>query len=430
MRFLFCVPGPAGHFFPTVPVALKLKEWGHHVAFVSEADLGVVETVKQLGLPAYLSGPAVRYKDWPRLHPGFCRKRGLVQTHYMIKRVVGPLIGEMAEGTLRAIDAFSPNAVVVDTIAFGSAIAAERSGLPWATSGLFLTLVEGRGSTPPGLGLGPPNEWWQFWMNRFIWWGGKLFSRQYDSVFNNPRRRLGLPNLPHGFFSTTFSPYLYLAFSTLDFEYPRSDFPPHLHFVGPSLWDHPVGRPRPDWLDRLDAGKPVVYVTQGTAVGPMREEFFDLAMDALKKESVHVIVTTGDAVDHSRLTAPPGNAILQHFVPHSYFLDRVSAMVHHGGFSTCMGGLRHGVPMVMVPFNWDQPDNARRVEELGAGVMLRPALVTKGRLRGWVRRILEDGRYRDQARRFGAGLQGNSGAEGAAALLVKLAETKQPVLRN
>ncbi|MBI2891088.1 MAG: hypothetical protein HYY13_09930 [Nitrospirae bacterium] len=429
MRVLFCVPAPAGHFFPVVPVALEMRRRGHDVAFLSEADVGVLETVARLGMDGFLAGPRVRYRDWPSLHPGLRTKRGMFQTHYLMKRVVGPLVGEIAEQSLRIISEYRPDVVIVDTITFGSAMAAERLGIPWATSGLFLPLVEGKGSCPPGLGLGPPTTAWQFWLNRFIWWGGKIFARQYDPIFNEVRRRIGLPSIRDGFFSSTHSPYLYLAFSTREFEYPRADFPPQFHFVGVSQWDHRIDQVPPSWLETLD-GRPVVYVTQGTAVGPLRTEFFNFAMEALAGEDVQLIVTTGNAVDLGRLGTPPPHVILERFVPHSFFLSRVGVMVHHGGFSTCMGGLCHGVPMVIVPFNWDQPDNARRVQELGAGVMLRPHLLTRGRLRRWVRRVLGEPSYRERARDVGARLDPSATPGRAADLIEALGKTGRPVLRG
>jgi UDP:flavonoid glycosyltransferase YjiC (YdhE family) len=46
-------------------------------------------------------------------------------------------------------------------------------------------------------------------------------------------------------------------------------------------------------------------------------------------------------------------------------LPRVAAMVHQGGVGTTGQGLRAGVPMLVVPFAHDQPDNGMRVERLG-----------------------------------------------------------------
>jgi UDP:flavonoid glycosyltransferase YjiC (YdhE family) len=40
-------------------------------------------------------------------------------------------------------------------------------------------------------------------------------------------------------------------------------------------------------------------------------------------------------------------------------------MVHQGGVGTTGQGLRAGIPMLVVPFAHDQPDNAARVTRLG-----------------------------------------------------------------
>ena len=42
-------------------------------------------------------------------------------------------------------------------------------------------------------------------------------------------------------------------------------------------------------------------------------------------------------------------------------------MVHQGGIGTTAQALRAGVPMLVVPFSYDQPDNAARVVRLGVG---------------------------------------------------------------
>jgi UDP:flavonoid glycosyltransferase YjiC (YdhE family) len=43
------------------------------------------------------------------------------------------------------------------------------------------------------------------------------------------------------------------------------------------------------------------------------------------------------------------------------------AMVHHGGIGTCAQALRAGIPQLIAPVFFDQPDNAARVEALGVG---------------------------------------------------------------
>ena len=48
-------------------------------------------------------------------------------------------------------------------------------------------------------------------------------------------------------------------------------------------------------------------------------------------------------------------------------------MVCHGGFGTVRGGLTAGVPMAVLPLFADQPYNAARVAEIGAGIALDAA---------------------------------------------------------
>ena len=56
------------------------------------------------------------------------------------------------------------------------------------------------------------------------------------------------------------------------------------------------------------------------------------------------------------------------YAPYSQIFARSSVIVHQGGSGTTGQALRAGRPMIVVPFGWDQPDNAARVERLGLGL--------------------------------------------------------------
>jgi UDP:flavonoid glycosyltransferase YjiC (YdhE family) len=66
-------------------------------------------------------------------------------------------------------------------------------------------------------------------------------------------------------------------------------------------------------------------------------------------------------------------ATIQHFKFIS--LQRLApygaALVHHGGIGTCAQALRAGIPQLMTPVFFDQPDNAARIEALGVGRPVR-----------------------------------------------------------
>lgn len=52
------------------------------------------------------------------------------------------------------------------------------------------------------------------------------------------------------------------------------------------------------------------------------------------------------------------------YVPFSALLVSVDAIVHNGGVGTMSQALRAGIPQLIVPGRWDQPDNALRIKKL------------------------------------------------------------------
>jgi UDP:flavonoid glycosyltransferase YjiC (YdhE family) len=106
----------------------------------------------------------------------------------------------------------------------------------------------------------------------------------------------------------------------------------------------------------------------------------------------------------------PDNVHVEAWLPQDEVLPHVDAAVGHGGFGTTLGALGHGVPMVLLPlFAGDQWRNARRVAELGAGllvddgerrVMEIPSQRAMNALPGALKLVLGDGRFRQSAARI------------------------------
>jgi UDP:flavonoid glycosyltransferase YjiC (YdhE family) len=96
-------------------------------------------------------------------------------------------------------------------------------------------------------------------------------------------------------------------------------------------------------------------------------------------------------------------------------------MVTAGGTSTILSSLQAGVPLVVVPTNWDKPDNARRIVEAGVGVSLAPKRCTPEGLREAVDKVLSEPRYGAAAQHVAALLASSPGPHGGAELLEHLA---------
>lgn len=68
---------------------------------------------------------------------------------------------------------------------------------------------------------------------------------------------------------------------------------------------------------------------------------------------------------------PPG-VFVQQWVDQTEVIQRVGAVVCHGGAGTILAALSCGVPMIIVPLFADQPYNAERVAANRAGVVVSP----------------------------------------------------------
>src|SRR5262249_17590959 len=69
----------------------------------------------------------------------------------------------------------------------------------------------------------------------------------------------------------------------------------------------------------------------------------------------------------------PPNVVAVASAPHGAVLPLARAVVAHGGHGTVMKALAHGLPLLCIPLGRDQPDNAVRVLESGAGLRLPPS---------------------------------------------------------
>src|SRR5207245_1082242 len=120
------------------------------------------------------------------------------------------------------------------------------------------------------------------------------------------------------------------------------------------------------------------------------------------------------------------NVHVVRWVSHTELLPQLAVMITTGGSATVQTTLRAGVPMIVVPTDWDKPDIARRVVETGAGLRLNPGECTPKRLRATVERILSDPSYRRNAKRMAEVFGRYRGPLAASELLEELAGVKAP----
>lgn len=119
--------------------------------------------------------------------------------------------------------------------------------------------------------------------------------------------------------------------------------------------------------DQADS-RPLVVV--GLSSTYMHQEgLMERILAALSDLPVRALATTGPELDPSELRVPE-DIELRRYVSHPLVLPQAALMVTHAGLGTLMVSFAYGVPCICIPLGRDQPLNAARASELGAGIAL------------------------------------------------------------
>jgi len=264
--------------------------------------------------------------------------------------------------------------VVASGAAFGARIAHESLGVPLVTIILQPGVLRSAYKMPVVAGMPPIPDW----LPPFVIRG---FLRVVDVVadrvvradeVNAFRATLGLPPVKRLADDWWLSPQRVITLFPDWFGMPQPDWPKELRATGFPLCDGRTGDDAlPDEVESfLNQGTPPIVFTPGT--GMMHgQAFFQAAVQACELLGRRGILLTR-FTEHLPANLPP---TVRHFsyVPFGQLLARAAAMVHHGGVGTLSQAMAAGIPQLIMPLAYDQPDNARRLKRLGIGDSLKPA---------------------------------------------------------
>jgi MGT family glycosyltransferase len=422
-RFLFASAAADGHVGPMLPIARELTARGHEIAWMTGGRYRErVEATGARHLPM-TDDFALDGNTLDERFPGRADTQGLGRFKFDMREIFIARVPTQIADLEAHIADVAPDVLVVEPAFAGAATAIEeRTGMPWATIGISALTMPSVDTAPFGLGLaplrGPLNRVRNRALNALI---DLTLFRAIDEDYRAMCARVGIRAHEGGLFATTLSPYLYLHPTVPGFEYPRSDLPPQVHFIGPSLPPAPPAIELPRWWGAmLEDDRPVVLVTQGT-VATDAHELLVPALEALRDEPVQVIAVTGGP-DPAGLPAPPPNARVERYVPFSALMPHVDAYVTNGGYGGLHFALSHGVPIVVAGATEEKPELVARVRWSGVGVGMRKQQPRPAELRAAVRRVLDEPAFRARAAALQAQMAACDGPARAAELLEQLYE--------
>ena len=262
----------------------------------------------------------------------------------------------------------------------------------------------------------------------------KEATRRFEAAFQPATDHInavlagcGAPPMPRFVFDCMYVlPDLFLQFTGEAFEFPRSDMPDTIRFVGPVLPTPSVHFKEPAWWNDLNRGRPVVLVTQGTIANLNFNELIQPTLSALADEDMLVVAATGRPDIESIVV--PCNARVESFVPFDRLLPKVDVFVTNGGYGAVHQALSLGVPIVIAGETEDKEFISARVDWTGAGISLGTQNPSKEQIRNAVRTVLTDSRFRERAQAIQQNFKKYNALDAIAQFVESLIE--QPALQS
>ncbi|HEY0735950.1 MAG TPA: glycosyltransferase [Herpetosiphonaceae bacterium] len=386
MRMLFTFVGGSGHYEPLLPIAQAARAAGHTVAFACGPSM--VATVENSAFTVFALGNSSGQPPERRPLLAVDMER---EERDMREGFARDGARSRAPRILDLCAEWQPDVIVHDETDFGSAIAAERLQLPYAT-----VLVIAAGSL--------------------------VRKDVVGEALDEVRAQHSLPPDPE---LTMLSRYLVLSPFPPSYRDPAFPLPATAHAFR-SRHDAAAASAAPPWIENLP-DQPTVYFTLGTIFNLESGDLFTRVLTGLRDLPINLIVTVGQHIDPAEFGPQPANVHIERYIPQAVILPHCSAVVSHGGSGSVMGALAHGLPSVLIPMGADQPLNGARCVDLGVAQVLDPIAATSESVRNAVNAVLSDPRYRQAALRLRDEIAALPGPEHAVALLERLAIEKLPL---
>ncbi len=360
MRVILNTFGSFGDIHPYMAIALELQRRGHTPVI---ATMEVYrEKVEGAGLnfaPVRPEIPEPRKQD-----PEFIEKIMEPRTgpRFLMEGVVFPAVRDSYEDLSKAVA--GADLLVTHPAAPAGPLLGRKIGLPWIST--VLAPISFFSAYDPPV---PPV--WQ-WTSKLSLLGPGFMKYFLGAMKNTYKARpvtefrdeLGLENTGNPMFEGQHSPVLVLALFSKVFAKPQPDWPPHTEVTAFCFYDGHHELQMSGELSRfLENGAPPIIFTLGSSAVWVARDFFRESIDAARRLGRRAVLLIGD--ERNRPRALPEGIIALDYAPYQSLLPRACAVVHHGGVGTTSQALLAGVPTLIVPFAFDQSDNAEHVRKIG-----------------------------------------------------------------
>lgn len=375
----FCIPAH-GHTNPMLPVAAELVKRGNVVRFYSFDEF---ENKISAAGAEYISCDAFLPTLTKQEEAGLKKVSTTEMTIQDIR-----ITSSMNDFLEKEFQSFQPDVVYTDFVCFWGKLNAWKHQVPMVVSTSTFAF----------------NQMSSRYMKSSL-------KEMADLLFGMPRVSRELKKLePYGFHVKNVFSLIQndndtdtVVYTSRRFQPCADSFSEHYAFVGSSVFS--------ELQPEKEKERPLIYISLGTVIND-RPDFYTKCMDALKDLNADVVISGGNAIDREALGELPEQIKVYPYVDQLAVLAKADVFITHCGMNSVSESLYMAAPMVLYPQTNEQNAVARRVTEIGAGMLL--AEDSSEGIRAAVQEILNNKAYANVAADCSADFRACSGPAGAA----------------
>ncbi|MDZ4674460.1 MAG: glycosyltransferase [Gemmatimonadota bacterium] len=390
MHFLMTSVGSSGDVHPYIGMGRRLRQRGHDVTLLAADPHRPAIEAAGLGFASIWS--EADYQDVTHDPDLWHPRRGLGKVLEVATAGLDTLWRE-----LEARYEPGRTMIVGHPLAFGARAFEEKFRVPALTIHLAPGSIRSAHQVtalPPGVDISGLSHG----LKRAFWWlaDRAMIDPKIAPALNRWRAGHGLRPVHRIFHSWLNSPQGIIGLFPSWFGSRQPDWPARFHHASFPLHDdvHPP-EADPELDAFLDGGPPPIVFSPGSA-NRHAQSFFAAGLEALQILGMRGLFLTG--FPEQLPGELPDSVMHRHYLPFSTVLPRSAAFVHHGGIGSTAQGLAAGIPQLMMPMGFDQPDNSLRAERLGVARWLSPRKFTGARVARTLESLLGDPGLADAAR--------------------------------
>ena len=276
-----------GHVTPLLTVARGYVERGDEVRFITGTKF--TDRVSATGATHIALPPEadIDFDNLDAMFPERARLKGMRAAAFDVEHLFAKPAKLQYDAIMAAHAAQPADVVLAEQNFFGGAflLAHRRPTRPAVVVSSVIPLAMPSADTAPfGLGI-PPARLFNRQRNALLATLNRRVWARADDTLDRLHRTVHGQALPGQIVNWLAWADAVVQFTVPSFEYPRSDAPASLHFVGP-LSATGSQAPRPHWWKELDGTRPVIHVTQGTLANKDYSQVITPTLEALAGEDM------------------------------------------------------------------------------------------------------------------------------------------------